>query len=292
MRDFDFHRPSNLGEALAMLGHHGDEACLFAGGTALMLAMRQRLLNPGKVIWLGGLPSLRSIAFDDRQGLRIGALARHADIAAAPEVRARYPVLAAMAAGLAHPQVRNQGTIGGNLCYADPATDPPACLIAHKASVVLAGLGGERVLPIEDFIVDYYTTALAPAEILTEIRLPPPEAKTVGIYTRHLRTAAEHRPVASVALIARRDGMVCTDARLVVGAATATPTRAAQAAAFLEGRDVTLEVAAEAARLVAEGITPISDLRGEADFRRATVRVIAKRAIADAFGLDWKGAAA
>lgn len=292
MRDFDFLTPATLAEAIAMRSSLGEEACLFAGGTALLLGMRQRLVNPKTVIALGRLNDLRAITVDPKNGLRIGALARHTDLARSPEAQTHYPMLADMAARMANPQVRNQGTLGGNLCYADPATDPPTALMALGARVVLAGSKGERTMAIEDFLVDYYTTALGASEILTEIHVPPPAPGSRGIYVRHLRTAAEHRPVANLALMVDGKGAVCTRARLVVGAATAVPCLAAKAGEYLTGKTVTLEVAAETGRRLAQEITPISDLRGDGDFRRAIVGVIAKRAIAEAFGLDWKGAQA
>lgn len=292
MRDFEFLEPATVPEACRMLADLGDECRVIAGGTALLLGMRQRMLAPSHLVSLGRLSSLRQIDFDERHGLRIGALVSHADISRSPVVQARYPMLASMASRVANPQVRNQGTLGGNLCYADPATDPPGALMALGASVVLAGAGGQRVLAIEDYFVDYYTTALEPDEILTEIRVPAPTAGSAGLYVRHLRTAAEHRPVANFALLVGKKQTVCTEARLVVGAATAIPKVATRAAEFLKGQTVTREVAAEAGRRVAQEITPISDLRGDGEFRRDLVAVIAKRAIAEAFGLDCNGVSA
>jgi carbon-monoxide dehydrogenase medium subunit len=194
-----------------------------------------------------------------------------------------------MAQRMANPQVRNQGTVGGNLCYADPSTDPPGCLMALGAQIVLASVRGERVLDIEDFLVDYYATALEGDEIVSEIRVPPMGDGADlrrGVYTRFLRTAAEHRPLASVALVACASGGVCRDARLVVGASTPIPMRLRRAEAFLEGRTVTWAVAAEAGDIVAADITPVSDTRGSADFRREMVRVNARRTVAGLFGLD------
>src|SRR5690606_38835570 len=199
--------------------------------------------------------------------------------------RQHAPVLASMAARVANPQVRNQGTIGGNLCYADPSTDPPGCLMALNAQVVLGSARGERVLSLEALLVDYYVTALEPDEIVLEIRVPPLAAGTEGVYSRFLRTAAEHRPLASVALVARREGALCREARIAVGASTPIPTRLRRAEAFLEGRSITPEVAVEAADMVAEDIEPVSDLRGSADFRRGMVRAVARRTVAELFGL-------
>jgi len=285
MRDFDYLEPATVAEACRMLADLGDDCRAMAGGTALMLAMRQRMLSPTHIVSLARLDALRGIDFDPDQGLRIGALSRHCDVARSALVLQHYPMLAGMAAGLANPQVRNQGTIGGNLCYADPATDPPGCLMALDARVVLAGTQGERVLSMQEFLVDYYQTALQPDELLREIRIPPPAAGSSGHYARFLRTAAEHRPLVNVALALRRDAGRGDALRLVIGASTAIPTRATRAEQFLEGRVVTPVVAAEAAAMVAADIDALSDQRGSADYRRAMVRVTTQRSIAVLFEL-------
>jgi carbon-monoxide dehydrogenase medium subunit len=292
MRDFDFLEPATVHEASHMLADLGDDCRAIAGGTALMLGMRQRMLMPTHLVSLARLPQLRGIAFDARQGLRIGALARHADVASSPPVRQHYPVLASMASRVANPQVRNQGTMGGNLCYADPSTDPPGCLMALDAQVVLASSRGERVLSIEEFLVDYYVTALESDEIVSEIRVPPPAAGNEGVYSRFLRTAAEHRPLASVALVARREGALCREARIAVGASTPIPVRLRRAEAFLEGRTVDGDTADQVAAIVAADIEPVSDARGNADFRREMVRVVARRTVAELFGLEQSEGAA
>ena len=288
MRDFDYLEPASVEEASRMLADLGDDCRAIAGGTALMLGMRQRMLTPTHLVSLAGIEQLRGIAFDERNGLRVGALARHADVANSALVRAHFPMLASMASRVANPQVRNQGTIGGNLCYADPSTDPPGCLMALDAKVVLGSARGERVLSIEEFLVDYYVTALEPDEMVVEIRVPPLSPESSGVYSRFLRTAAEHRPLASVAFVARRDGALCREARIAVGASTPIPTRLRRAEAFLEGRKVTSDIAAEVADIVASDIEPVSDARGSAEFRRDMVRVVARRTVAELFGIDLR----
>jgi aerobic carbon-monoxide dehydrogenase medium subunit len=285
MRDFDFLQPTSVAEASRMLADLGDECRVMAGGTALMLVMRQRMLSPTHIVSAARLPELRGIAFDPQRGLRIGALERHSDIARSPIVRQHYPMLAAMAAQVANPQVRNQGTLGGNLCYGDPSTDPPGCLMALGAQVVLASSRGQRELPLEDFLVDFYVTALEPDEIVVEVRVPPPLPDQQGHYTRFRRTAAEHRPLASVSLLARRDGALCREATLVVGASVPVPRRIPRAEAFLRGKAVTADVAAEAAGIVAADMAAISDSRGSEDYRRDMVRVVARRTLAQLFDL-------
>lgn len=285
MHDFDFLEPASLAEASRMAADLGEGMRFIAGGTALMLALRQRMLAPTHLVSLAGLPDLRGIDFDGRRGLRIGALSLHAEVAAHPLVRQHAPMLADTAATLANPQVRNQGTLGGNLCYADPATDPPTCLLALDARVRLASHRGTRELALSDFVVDYYTTALEPDELVQDILVPPQPADARGRYARFLRSAAEHRPMASVAVRVRGDGARCTEARIVVGAATPVPIRLAPAEAALIGQAITPARIAEAAELGAAGLLPIDDLRGTADYRRAMVRVQLHRTLCGLFDL-------
>ncbi|MBL0085410.1 MAG: xanthine dehydrogenase family protein subunit M [Ideonella sp.] len=283
MRDFDYLEPASLAEASRMLADLGDEARVLAGGSALVLALRQRLLSPTHLVSLGRIEALRGIHFDERQGLRIGALTLHAELARSAVVREKYPMLAEMAEHMANPQVRNQGTLGGNLCYADPATDPPCCLLALGAHVVLAGAGGERVLALEDFLIDYYCTALAPDELLTEVRVPAPVNGSSGRYARFLRTAAEHRPLVTVAVTVQRQAGAVSQARLVVGASTAVPTRVARAEGLLCGSVISADRIAETADAAADDIAAIDDLRGSEAHRRAMVRVVTRRALTALF---------
>jgi carbon-monoxide dehydrogenase medium subunit len=156
--------------------------------------------------------------------------------------------------------------------------------------VVLGSTRGERVLSMEEFLVDYYVTAIEPDELLVEVRVPAPMPDASGLYTRFRRTAAEHRPLASISLMTRRDGSQCREARIVVGASVPVPRRLARAEEFLAGKLVTADVAAEAADLVAADIEPISDIRGSADYRRDMVRVVARRTIAAVFGVQGETA--
>lgn len=284
MHDFDFIEPVSVAEASRAAADLGDDVRFIAGGTALLLALRQRMLAPTTLISLARLAPLRGIEHDPAQGLRIGALTLHAEIAESLLVQRAAPMLAAMAAQVANPQVRNQGTLGGNLCYGDPATDPPTCLLALDARVRLGSSRGTRELPLAEFLVDYFATALEPDELVLDIRVPPLPADATGHYLRHLRTAAEHRPLASVAVLAQRQGDVCTEARIVVGAATPVPRRLPGAEALLAGQRITQDRVAEAAAAAAAEISPIDDLRGRADYRRQVVRVQVERSLAGVFG--------
>jgi carbon-monoxide dehydrogenase medium subunit len=281
VRNFEFLEPKSPQEASRMLQDSGEESRLYAGGTALMLAMRQRMLTPSHLVYLGGVPGLNGIQFDERNGLRIGALALHQEVADSPVVRSKYPVLAFMASHVANPQVRNQGTLGGNLCYGDPATDPPGCLMALRARVRVVGPKGERTIELDEFFTDYYQTALEPNEVLTEIHVPPMPADAKGAYTRFLRTPAEHRPLVSVAVVGRRNGEV----RIAIGASVPVPTRARRAEHFLEGKKITREVVEEAANIAAADVEPVSDFRGSADYRRDMIRTVVRRTLATVFDL-------
>jgi len=286
MREFEFLEPADVAEASRMLAAHGDACRAYAGGTGLLLAMRQRLVSPTHVVSLANIAALKGVTFDPRGGLRIGALTRHAELAAAPAVVRHYPMLAHMAAHLANPQVRNQGTLGGNLCYADPATDPPTCLLALDAEVEIGSSRGTRRLALGDFFVDYYTTALEADELLVAVHVPAPATDAIGRYTRFLRTSAEHRPLVTAAVTARRHGGAAAGAvRLAVGASTPIPARVPRAEALLEGNLVTVQLAAQAAAAAAEDIFAISDARGDEAYRRAMVRAVVRRTLAAVFDL-------
>lgn len=287
MRNFNYLEPTSVEEASRLLAEFEDEEVrLMAGGTALTLTMRQRMLQPTHLVSLAKIDRLHGIDFDAATGLRIGSMSRHTDIARSSVVRQHFPVLASMAERVANPQVRNQGTIGGNICYGDPSTDPSTCLLALNATVVLGSTRGERTLSLQEFMVDYFETALEPDELLIEVRVPAMAAGEAGIYNRFLRTAAEHRPLVSVALVAQREGATCRDARLAVGASVPIPVRLERAEAHLKGKVINAQIAAEAAEMVAADIEPLSDSRGSDEFRRDMVRVVARRTICELFEIS------
>jgi carbon-monoxide dehydrogenase medium subunit len=282
MHDFDYLEPASIAEASEMMLTHQGSCSMMAGGTALMLALRQRMVTPSHIISLRSIRDLRGITYTPAEGLRIGALALHADVARSPLVRRHAPMLADAAARLANPQVRNQGTIGGNLCYGDPATDPPSCLLALNANVVLRSARGTRILKIDAFALDYFVTALEPGELVSEIRIPPSDFNA-GYHARFLRTAAEHRPLVNVAINLRKQEDACKDIRMVIGASTRVPTRLRKAEDLIKGRTVTARLAADAAELGASEIEPISDIRGDGPFRRDMARVVIRRTIEGLF---------
>ena len=286
MREFDYLEPSSIAEASEMLASYAENCRMMAGGTALMLALRQRMVTPMHVVSLRNIRELRGITYDDKLGLRIGALTRHSELAGSALARTHFPMLADMASRLANPQVRNQGTIGGNLCYADPATDPPSCLMALDAEVVLSSAKGSRILKVEDFVLDYFLTALAADELVSEIRVPP-SSFNAGYHARFLRTAAEHRPLVNLAVAAKKIGDVFEEVRLVAGASTAKPTRLKNGRKLPEGQiSHCRESPTRQPTSVRLEVDPISDLRGDGEFRRKMLRVVARRTIEQLFGLS------
>jgi carbon-monoxide dehydrogenase medium subunit len=282
VRSFVLLEPGSPQEASRMIADNGEDSRLLAGGTALLLAMRQRLVTPSHLIHIGALQALQGIDYDQRNGLRIGALVRHAEVAASPTVQKHYPMLASMAGKLANPQIRNMGTLGGNLCYADPATDPPVCLIALGARLVAVAARGERVIGLDEFYAGYYETTLQPDEVVTRIEVPPLPANARGVYTRFLRTAAEHRPLVGLGVLAHCDADVISEIRIAIGASTPTPVRARKAETFLRQKRIAADTIQEAARIAAAEIEPIADFRGSADYRREMVRVVTNRTLESA----------
>ena len=286
MVDFEWLTPTTVAQACQLAAQHGDDARFMAGGTALMLALRQRLVSPRAVISLAGLPELKGLHWDDTKGLRIGALTLHDELAQHPAVVQHYPMLAHLARHMANPQVRHQGTLGGNLCYGDPSTDPPTGLLVWNAEVEIANAQATRRLPLHDFLVDYFTTALAPDELLVAVHLPTPAANVRSRYARHMRTAAEHRPLVAVASLARYAEGQCHELRLAVGASSVVPRRLSGAETVLTGRTPTMALVAEAADAAAHQLDALDDARGSAEFRRAMVRVNVRRELAALFDLQ------
>ncbi len=278
---FGYHAPRSLEEAFDLLQEHGEDAKVLAGGHSLLPAMKLRLTRPDYLIDLRRIPGLRGIR-TDRGALTVGALTTHAEVAASETVRRAVPGLADTAAVIGDLQVRNRGTMGGSAAHADPAADLPVTLTALDAAFVLASRAGERVVSADDFFVDFFTTALAPHEILTEVRIPAPPAGAGTSYAK-LPHPASGYVVVSAAAALRVDGNgVCAGARVVLGGVAGAPRRAAATEAALLGRELTRETAA-AAR-AADGLDPHPDSYADEEYKRHMAVVYAGRAIEAAAG--------
>jgi carbon-monoxide dehydrogenase medium subunit len=275
---FGYLAPRSLQEALDLLNQHGGEAKLLAGGHSLIPAMKLRLASPRYLIDIGRLPELRGIKIAD-ENLVIGALTVHTDIASSDLVRQYLPGLAEAASVIGDVQVRNRGTIGGSVAHADPAADFPVILTALNASFVLRSPSANRSVAASDFFVDFYTTALAPAEMLTEIIVPLPPSGAGTAYTKLGHPASGYVVVSAGVLLARNSSGRCASIRVALGGLGSVPLRAAATEAALQGQSLTPEVIAAAAGKAADGADPDGDSYATADYKRSMAVVYTKRAI-------------
>jgi aerobic carbon-monoxide dehydrogenase medium subunit len=274
---FDYLEPATLAEAFSLLEQHGDSSRVIAGGTSLIIWMRQRLLMPKVVIGLGRIPDFDTISFDPKEGLRIGAGARHRDIELSPAVKQNYPLLHETFRKVAQPRIRNMGTIGGNLAGGDPLTDPGASLIALDAELTLASSNGTRTVSLEDFFVDYYQTALEPGELLTEIRVPPPQ-RPGWSHIKFTPRSIEDFATVGVAMTLRAKAGSCEDVRLALNSVASTIIRAKRAEDVLRGHRFTDDLLRQAGEIAASEVDPMDDNRGSADYKRDLVKVLVRRA--------------
>jgi carbon-monoxide dehydrogenase medium subunit len=275
---FRFHRPASLTEAFSVVESHSD-AHLVAGGTATMLLMKQGLLQPAHVISLRAIPDLSFVRSDDA-GLRLGAMCTLRSLELSPAVRAYDAALADALASVATVRIRTMATLGGNLVHADPAQDPPPMLIALRGVVVLASADGVREIPLDEFFVDYFESAIRPGEVLTSVRLPPKPAHRRTAYVKYLpRSVDDYATVAVAAAVdVSPDGTV-EDARIVLGAAAPTVVRARSAEDAVRGLMLTPQRIAQAASAAADAADPLDDARGSATYKKAMVKVWVRRVL-------------
>ena len=275
---FDYHAPGTLEEAVALLERLGDDAKVLSGGQSLLPLLKLRLGDAGHLVDIGRIPGLTDITEADGY-LRIGGTAREADLERSDLIREKYPILLDTAAVIADPLVRNRATVGGNLAHGDPANDHPATMLALGAEVVARGPDGERTIPITGFFTGLFATALAPAEILTEIRIPVPPPRSGGAYVKLERKVGDFATAAAAAQVTL--GGQGEIARIGIGLTNAgpTPIKATAAEQYLQGQQPNGEAIAEAARLAAEATAPSADRRGSVEYKRDMARVLTGRAI-------------
>jgi len=277
LRAFELHRPATVAEASALLAARPD-AALYAGGTELLLLMKAGLVRPADVIDLKRIPDLGGLV-DGDDALAIGATVTHRALERSALVRARWPLVAGVAAHVANVRVRNVGTVGGNLAFADPHSDLTTLFLVFDATVRLGSAAGARELPVGDFVRGPYETARRADEVLTGVRLRAWPARTVGIYVKF---GLHERPTLGLALALTLDARDrVTAARLAIGCVSPRPHRVEAAERALVGHPVGT-LADEYAALAAEAVEPVSDLHGAADYKRELTRVFARRALAAA----------
>jgi carbon-monoxide dehydrogenase medium subunit len=275
---FDYHAPETLDEALALLQRHGDDAKVLSGGQSLLPLLKLRLGAAAHLVDIGRIPDLEYLR-EEGGWLRIGGRTREADLERSELVRRKYPLLADTADVIADPLVRNLATVGGNLAHGDPANDHPATMLALRAEVVATGPGGARTIPIDDFFLGLFTTALEPGEILTEIRVPEPPPRSGGAYVKLERKVGDFAAAAAAVQVTLAAGGEVARAGIGLTNAGPRPIRAADAEAHLTGKRPTGEVIAETARLAAAATSPSADRRGSVEYKREMARVLTARAL-------------
>jgi carbon-monoxide dehydrogenase medium subunit len=279
MRRFEYYEPANLEEASALLVRHGAEASLLAGGTDLLVEIKEHVRWPKHVVNVKRIPGLAALEYDARDGLRFGALVTAREIETSPVVLEKYPGLAQAARELGSIQVRHRATVVGNICRASPSADTLPPLIADGASVRIRGPAGGRTVALEDFFTGPGKTVLAPGELVTEVVVPPPAPRTGKHYIKHGRRKAMELATVGVAVALTLEGDACREIRIALGAVAPTPIRARAAEAALHGRGLDAQAIAAAARIAQGECRPISNVRGSAEYRREMVGVLAARAI-------------
>jgi carbon-monoxide dehydrogenase medium subunit len=275
LRRFEYFEPATLAEASALLARYGARAQPLAGGTDLLVELKEQLRRADCVVNIKKIPGIAAMSFDPRAGLRIGALVTAREIEISPVTAKYYPSLVQAARELGSIQVRNRATIVGNVCRASPSADTLPPLIADGAVVSIHGGQGTRRVPLEDFFTGPGKTVLKSGELVTEIVVPPPAPRTGKVYIKHGRRKAMELATVGVAVTLELEDEV----RIVLGAVAPTPIRAKAAEALLRGREIDPALIERAARAAVEESRPISNVRASAEYRREMVGVLTRRAL-------------
>jgi len=275
---FEYLRPKTLPEAVAMLQQHGDDAKILSGGQSLIPMMKLRLARPSHLIDINRVTGLSYIK-EEGGFLKIGGLTREADLEASDLIRKKYPLLLDTATVIADPQVRNMATVGGNLAHGDPANDHPATMMALRAQVVVTGAKGERVIPIDDFFVTLFTTALQHDEILTEIRVPVPPPKSSGAYFKLERKVGDFATAATAVQLTLDDKGAVQQIGIGLTNAGPTPIRAKAAEDALRSKKPDAALINQASQLAMDAADPSADLRGPAEYKKGLIKELTKRAL-------------
>lgn len=278
MRRFEYFEPTTLGEATALLSHYGARAQPLAGGTDLLVELKEQLRRADCVVNIKRIPGMDGLSYNPREGLRIGALVTAREIELSRFVLEHYPNLVQAVRELGSIQVRNRATIVGNVCRASPSADTLPPLIADGGRIELFGEKGARALALEEFFTGPGKTVLAPGELATAIVLPPPAPRTGKVYLKHGRRKAMELATVGVAVSLTLNA----DVKIVLGAVAPTPIRARAAEDVLRNRKLDEALIQKAAKAAEDESRPISNVRASAEYRRAMVRVLTRRALEQA----------
>ncbi len=290
IRDFKYLRPGSVKEALGLLAEHKDDCKIICGGQSLLILLRQGLVTPEYLIDIKRLEELNYIKFDSKDGLRIGATTTHRTIEKSTLIKEKCKALADMESHLAHIQVRNWGTIGGNLAHADPAGDPAPVLMALGGSIKVGSAKGERTISLDDFYTDLFETALEEGEMILEVQVPAPVAKTGVAYKKFNLLESDQGIISVAASVTLNGNSKCKEARICLGNAAPTVIRAKKAEAKLVGQKLGADVLEQVGQAAAEEAEPVADIHASEDFRRHLVGVFTKRMVKQAWELAAKTA--
>ena len=277
--DFEYLPVTIVEEALDLLSQRKDDDYkIIAGGQSLNTAMKHRLIAPAYIIDIKGVSDLDFIKFDEKEGLKIGALTTHRSLEKSEIVRQKYAVLCEMEENVASVETRNWGTVAGDLCNADPAVDPAPPLIALDAKIKVSSKDEEKTFDAEEFAVDFYETVVQPGEMVTEIQIPVLPPNTGVYFTKYSQMQGDYA-LASVAVSITLDKKkdVCANARIGFAGVGSTPIRAKQAEEVLKGKKITEALLAEAAEVAKTEINPVSGIEGSADYKRELAGTLLKR---------------
>jgi aerobic carbon-monoxide dehydrogenase medium subunit len=280
---FDYVRPSSVEDALSALGAAGDDGKVLAGGQSLIPILRLRLSSPELLVDLGGIEELRGVR-DDGDAIVVGAMTTHDEVIKNPLVTTHAPLLAQATATVGDRQVRHLGTFGGSVAHADPAGDLPSVALTLDAEMVVHGPSGVRRVPAAEFFEDYLTTALAPGDILTAIRIPK-LGEGWGVHYEKFNRVAQAWSVVAVAAAVKRSNGTIAEARVGLANMGSTPLRAVGVEQALAGSAATADSVRAASERAADGTRPPSDLSGQADYRVHLARVLTRRAVTAASGI-------
>jgi len=283
MNEFQFHTPERLEDALSLLDQYGDDARIFAGGTALLLFMKQRFSQPDHLVSLQKIPAFDGIEVTNGE-IRIGAMCTHRTVETSPILQETVSLLGETYRHVATPRIRNMATVGGGLVHGDPNLDPPPSLIVLGAKAVLASSSGERTVPVEEFFLDYYETAIQPGEIVTQVIVPSVPPNTGTVYIKFLpRTADDYATVSVAALLTlSEDGSTCNDVKIGLGSLGTIPIRGRQAEDVLRSKSISPELIRQAAEAAEDEVDPMDDFRGSARYKREMAKVFTRRALEQA----------
>jgi carbon-monoxide dehydrogenase medium subunit len=277
---FEYKAPNSLDDALGLMQKHGYDAKLLAGGQSLLPMMNFRLAQPAIIVDINGVMGLNAIRRDDAGQLHLGAMVRQCEMEHDLQVATSAPLLHETIPYIAHPQIRNRGTLGGSLIHADPAAELPAVMVALDARFCLKRAGSQRDVNAADFFLGLFTTDCQPPEILVDVTIPPLPARTGHAFEEMARRHGDYALVGVAALVTLDENDQCSRARLVYLSAGEVPVVAEQAAALLIGQPLTEQVIEAAAELaVKKEIAPVGDIHASADFKRHLARVLTKRAL-------------